>query len=147
MLSALHHTFKDESAFTLVELMIVMLITSILAAIAIPAFAGQRSKAEDARAKESAHSALVAIETCRLDSALGSYAECDAEALRAIEPTLPEGPTLKVSGLGASSFTIAVQSSPSSQKFKVKRTAKGVLSFPCEKKGVGGCPSDGSWSE
>jgi prepilin-type N-terminal cleavage/methylation domain-containing protein len=145
VLIAIHQLLKDESGLTLVELLIVMLVGTILAALAIPAFADQTSKAQDARAKETAHTALVAIESCRLESLLGRYEYCDEEVLRALEPTLPGKPTLKVNNLGAATYTIVVQSDPSSQKFKVKRTAKGVLSFPCEKEGTAGCPAGGDW--
>jgi type IV pilus assembly protein PilA len=147
MLTTAHQFAKDESGFTLIELLVVMLITAILAAIAIPAFADQRTKAEDARAKETVHAAQVAMETCYLDAPTGSYKGCDAGTLRELEPTLPADSTLKVSGLGPSTYTILVKSSPTSQKFRVQRSASGELSFPCTAKGVGGCPTSGRWGE
>lgn len=59
---------KSEGGFTLIELLVVMLILGILAAIALPAFFNQKSKASDAKAKELAHTAQVAVETCATDN-------------------------------------------------------------------------------
>lgn len=135
---------QEESGLTLVELLIVMLVMTIMAAIALPAFGNQADKAKDAKAKQTAHTALVTLETCAAQSLTG-YESCNANMLRTLEPTLPPNPILRVNGLAADKFTIVVRSEPSSQRFRIRLNANGVMRFLCANKGVGGCPSSGNW--
>ncbi len=77
MLHTLRRRAEDEKGFTLIELLVVILIIGILAAIAIPTFLNQKSKANDASAESLARNAATAMETYATNNN-GSYANVSA---------------------------------------------------------------------
>jgi type IV pilus assembly protein PilA len=133
----------EESGFTLVELLVVMLILGILAAIAIPSFFNQRDKGNDAQAKADARTAQTAIETYATDND-GSYANASVTALRTIEETL-NGANFTVTS-GASTYTVT-GTSTTGNTFSISRLAGGSIDFDCATRNDGGCPSDGNWGD
>jgi type IV pilus assembly protein PilA len=140
----------SEAGFTLIELLVVMLILGILAAIALPAFFNQKEKAGDAKAKETAHSVQVALETYATDNG-GTYELADLEALNEIEPTIDDSAEspITLAGLSDNEYTIEVESQ-TGNTFTIQNTA-GAFTFTCanaeEETGKGGCPNGGDWSK
>ena len=76
---------SDNRGFTMVELLVVILIIAILAMIALPAFTGQRTKAQDLDAQTTLRTAATALATYHTDH--DSFDATEAQ-LRAIEPAL-----------------------------------------------------------
>jgi type IV pilus assembly protein PilA len=138
---------QDERGFTLIELLVVILIIGILAAIAIPSFLNQKSKASDAAAKTLAHSAEVAMETYATEHS-GGYAGVTAPAdLKTIEPTINTTPSNSDAYLSSatgtsSAYTIVTVSEPTADQFTVVNNS-GVLTRSCSGSG-GGC-TGGTW--
>ena len=121
----------SEAGFTLIELLVVMLILGILAAIALPAFFNQKDKAGDAKAKEYAHSAQVAMETYSTDNN-GSYAGAIAAELNAIEPTLEQRRLRRIDAVADTKQRIHDSISKAANRHRRSRskTTGGTLTFP-----------------
>lgn len=137
---------EDESGFTLVELLVVMLILGILAAIAIPSFFSQRDKARDADSKAAVRTAQTAMETYATDND-GSYAgaAADGSDLVAVEETL-SGEAITVAST-ADTYTVTVTNADTGNSFSINRLASGQTTLTCDDSGTpgAGCPSSGTW--
>jgi type IV pilus assembly protein PilA len=135
MLQKLRQRAQDERGFTLIELLVVILIIGILAAIAIPSFLNQKSKASDASAKELAHTLQVAAETVATDNN-GSYATISPAVLNSYEQTIQttsgNGNAYTTSDVGTANGYTVTATSTTGDTFSITRTSTGALLRSCQ---------------
>jgi prepilin-type N-terminal cleavage/methylation domain-containing protein len=132
---------NGERGFTLVEILVVLLIVAILAAIGLPLFLNQRSKAQDADAKAAASVAATAFELYHQDR--DSFAGAAVADLEELEPSLKQVSALRIDST-ATTYEIEVASGSGNGPFVIRRSPDDTVRT-CGRPGDGGCPESGEW--
>ena len=150
MRNAIHHNLprraSDQAGFSLIEVLVVVVIIGVLAAIAIPSFVNQRTKAQDSQAKVVARDAETAIETYATNND-GSYSGADVSALHSIDPSLITSSSstaylANVTGTTSTDYSVIASDPINSDQFSVIKSGS-KISRLCSGSG-GGC-AGGTW--
>jgi type IV pilus assembly protein PilA len=139
---------NEEKGFTLIELLVVILIIGILAAIALPAFLGQRQKGQDSDAKSNARNLVSHIESCFTQEQ--TYTTCTNNTQEVQDSGLPVGTAdgeVGVSNQTDTGYVVTGYSQTGTDFVITKDSATGkfVKPYTCTDAGKAGCNSNGEW--
>ncbi len=123
----------DESGFTLIELMVVVLIIAILIAIAIPTFLGARDRANDKAAESSLRNGLTAAKTIYTDGenygdvvpGVGNTALQDTEPSLTFQTAASDGPKVVAVDSTAANLVEMASLSKSGTCFYIRDNTQG----------------------
>ena len=136
-----------QHGFSLIEVLVVMLILGVLAAIALPAFLGQEQKGQDADAKANARNLVSLVDACYTSK--DDYTLCSDQAGLGGNIGIPYGTNpgeAEVADSTLSTYTVTAVSKAktggTNNTFSITRDGQGVMSRSCN--GGAGCHA-GSW--
>ncbi|MBN1530777.1 MAG: prepilin-type N-terminal cleavage/methylation domain-containing protein [Thermoleophilaceae bacterium] len=135
---------RDERGFSLTEVLVVLIVIGVLAAIALPMFIGQRSRGQDASAQSNVRNMVSALESCHTNAS--SYANCDSsqDVVASGIATGTGNDQVNLATLASNGYEIVARSA-SGNSYTISKSSGSPPTRTCSPTGKGACPSSGSW--
>ena len=146
---------RSENGFTFMELLAVILVIGVLAAIAIPTFLSHRNKGFDSDAKSNVRNLVTHVESCFAQER--NYRDCDGDdstgqaddalSLGEIGATWGSAPgeVEVLGGTTQTSYTARAVSKNGGNTFDIEKTVGSGYTHSCDSPGEAGCQSDSTW--
>jgi type IV pilus assembly protein PilA len=135
-------THEGQGGFSLIELLVVILIIGVLAAIALPAFLGQRSKGQDSSAKSAARNLVSSVESYYATEKTYVGVGSDNDVTKSGVFGTGNGQA-NVTAESSTGYTV-VGYSASGNRFTITKSGSGSTRT-CTTADSGGCSSGGTW--
>jgi type IV pilus assembly protein PilA len=134
---------RGEAGFSLLELLTVLVVVGLLAAVAVPSFLVHRDRALDSQAMANARAAQSATLSVEQDGGPGDGAPVTVASLIEADGSL-EGADLTVDSTRAGPLTLSVRSE-TGNTFEITQYQDGGVDLTCASADRAGCPADGTW--